>query len=540
MRSCQIRAGLALLILVLTQSTPALGQTQEVTALVYSPDGVVVVSAHQDGTLRLRKWDRDEEFLRIPAHKGGAYGLALAPDGKVLASAGADLDVRLWRLDELRETRPGGAVTSFRDIAHPAGKIVAVAFAPDGRTLATAGYEGVVRLWEVPMGKLLSTFEKRSRITSLAYTPDGKKLAVATHARFDTPGIGGLSENQEIQVLDASTGKELHRLPHRGHRLAFTPDGRSLVSNGAYLKKTPKENQLILQFDSDVSAWNMRRGRAVFQHHETQQTMALSADGRLMASGWGSMLHLDGITHLDDKSRGIQVWEVATGKRILWRKAEWEDATAIAFSPAGTHLAVGTKRGSVEVHELAPKSWDAGAKLIRNEHEWERIWEVLGAADAVVAYQAGWLFSQGGDEAVAFLKGRLRQAPASDRVARLLTGLGSDDFEARQAAFQELQGMGSPVEPELWQALEGNLPLEVRRRVQAILDALPSIPDTEKLRDNRAAAALERSGSAAARACLEWLAEGADRAWLTQDARAALARLAKRETRPVIPDSLPK
>src|SRR5260370_5756301 len=216
MRSCQIRAGLALLILVLTQRSPALGQTQEVTALVHSPDGVVVVSAHQDGTLRLRNWDRDEEFLRIPAHKGGAYGLALAHDGTVLASAGADLDGRLWRLDELREPRPGGAVTSFRDIAHPAGKIVAVAFAPDGRTLATAGYEGVVRLWEVPMGKLLSTFEKRSRITSLAYTPDGKKLAVATHARFDTPGIGGLSENQEIQGLDCSTRQEMHRLPLPG------------------------------------------------------------------------------------------------------------------------------------------------------------------------------------------------------------------------------------------------------------------------------------------------------------------------------------
>jgi hypothetical protein len=170
-----------------------------------------------------------------------------------------------------------------------------------------------------------------------------------------------------------------------------------------------------LQRDSDLSAWDMRRGRAVFQHHETQQTMALSLYGQLMASGWGSMLHLDGITHLDDKSRGIQVWEVATGKRILWRKAEWTDATAIAFSPAGTHLAVGTTRGSVEVYELAPESWDAGAKRIRNEHGREKICEVLGEADAVVAYQAGWLFSQGGDEAVAFLKGRLRQAPATDR-----------------------------------------------------------------------------------------------------------------------------
>jgi hypothetical protein len=122
----------------------------------------------------------------------------------------------------------------------------------------------------------------------------------------------------------------------------------------------------------------------------------------------------------------------------------------------------------------------------------------------------------------------------------LLTELGSDDFESRQAAFQELQGMGSEAEPELWPALEGKLPLEVQRRVRAILDALPSIPDTERLRDSRAVAALERSGSAAARACLEWLAQGADRARPTQEARAALARLGKRETRLIILDSPPK
>jgi hypothetical protein len=100
--------------------------------------------------------------------------------------------------------------------------------------------------------------------------------------------------------------------------------------------------------------------------------------------------------------------------------------------------------------------------------------------------------------------------------------------------------MGSAAEPELWQALEGKLPLEVKRRVRAILDALPSIPDTERLRDSRAVAVLERSGNAAARACLEWLAQGADRAWPTQDARAALVRLGQREMRLVIPDSPPK
>jgi WD40 repeat protein len=529
MPTYRMRTILAAIITLLVSSPPARAQAQEVTALVYTADAAVVISAHRDGTVRLRRWDREHEFLRLRAHKSGAFGLALSPDGDVLASSGADNVVRLWSIAKLRETLPGGNVEALRVLTHPTGNIVALAFAPDGHALATGDYDGWLRVWRAETGELTKTFEKRSRIISFAYAPDGKKIAVASHAGFDTPGIGGLSEDQWIEILDASTGKRLQQLPHRAHQLAFTPDGSSLISNGRYLTKKQTDQMLVLQPASDISAWDIRRGRAVFQHNIVQQCMALSRDGRLLATGWGSMLHVDSIGYQDDKSRGIQVREVASGKCILWRKVDRQDATALAFSPAGTHLAVGSTKGWVDVRELAPQDWQ-GWKFTRKQDDgWQKMWDLLASADAVFAHQAGWEFSQGGDDAIAFLKSRLRRATVdSKQVARLIAGLGSDEFEVRQASHQELRGLGSAVEPELWRALDVNLPLEVRRRVQAILDALPTFADLpEVMREYRAIAALERSGSPAARACLQWLAEGAAGARLTEDARAALDRLAK-------------
>jgi tRNA A-37 threonylcarbamoyl transferase component Bud32 len=118
-----------------------LGHRGPVKALTYSPNGRLLASGGADGVIKL--WDvatgKDQGTLE--GHKGAVESLAFSPDGKTLASASADGTVRLWGVVSGKEkaSLPG----------HPRGT-GAVAFSPDGKTLAAGEFDGTVRLWDLP------------------------------------------------------------------------------------------------------------------------------------------------------------------------------------------------------------------------------------------------------------------------------------------------------------------------------------------------------------------------------------------------------
>jgi hypothetical protein len=113
-------------------------------------------------------------------------------------------------------------------------------------------------------------------------------------------------------------------------------------------------------------------------------------------------------------------------------------------------------------------------------------------------------------------------------VARLIADLDSDQYAARAEAARGLEGFGAEAEPALRRALAAPPSLEVRRRLEQLLEQLPrAVPPPERLRALRAVEALERAGTAEARRVLRGMARGAPGARLTQEARSALERLAR-------------
>jgi hypothetical protein len=111
-------------------------------------------------------------------------------------------------------------------------------------------------------------------------------------------------------------------------------------------------------------------------------------------------------------------------------------------------------------------------------------------------------------------------------VARLLADLDSDAFTARDQAAKELQKMAESALPALRKALTGQPALEVRRRVQELLEPLDRLLSPQQLYVLRAVEVLERIGSPEARRLMEALAEGIPEAHLTREAKASLHRLA--------------
>jgi WD40 repeat protein len=254
---------------------------QWVNAFAFTPDGKTLISVGDEKTVRYWDLATGKVTRRLEVAEGVADAASVSPDGKTLAVVGrrvgnAQGAIHTWDLATgrpLQSFGPGGIwkidlpftpvskqlasggegfTASLWDVAtgkevrrfehpRPAGPlrgfgpprkldlVLALAISPDGKTLATADNDGVIRLWELSTGKerlqIKTTAGKFGvfAICSLAYAPDGRTLASA----------GG---DRVIRLWEAATGKERRRL--EGHTdtvwsLAFAPDGRLLASAGA-------------------------------------------------------------------------------------------------------------------------------------------------------------------------------------------------------------------------------------------------------------------------------------------------------------------
>jgi WD40 repeat protein len=200
------------------------GHAGAVRALRLAPDGKLLASAGQDG---IRLWDvaAGKSLLHLPLGPGGGSVLDLSPDGQWLAFADEDQTIHLWDIAAKQELRHWDS--------HLEGVSVLV-FSADGQSLAGLGPD-TVRVWAAATGKEVARFgDSTSRFLTLAVAPSGRVLALA---EFSRPSLsnGRFTEVCTVRLVEAHSGQEIRRLDvPQGLvlALAFTPDGRSLVSGG--------------------------------------------------------------------------------------------------------------------------------------------------------------------------------------------------------------------------------------------------------------------------------------------------------------------
>jgi WD40 repeat protein len=278
------------------------GHSGPVYAVAFSPDGRWLASGGADNVVKLWEVASGAEVRSFRGHTDYVSSLAFSPDGRWLASGSKDRTIRLWDVATGNE---------LRTLARDTNWTLCLAFSPDGRWLASSGWEKSFRLWEVSTGSAVRTFNGHTGIVnSVAFSPDGRWLASG-------------SEDSTIRLWDALTGALLRVLT--GHTaavdsVAFSPDGRWLASGG--------EDQTARLWDIA----NQTAGRAFVGHTDSVRAAVLSPDGRWLASG--------------SMDRTVKLWAVASGVDLRTFSGR---ARSVAFSPDGRLLAAAGYDGSVRI-----------------------------------------------------------------------------------------------------------------------------------------------------------------------------------------------
>jgi hypothetical protein len=167
--------------------------------------------------------------------------------------------------------------------------------------------------------------------------------------------------------------------------------------------------------------------------------------------------------------------------------------------------------------------------------EFQSLWADLTTQDAPKARQARWTLVAAGGQSVVFLQEHLHPAisPASaETIARLVVDLDSGQFPVRTKATAQLAQLGELAEPALLDALKKQPSLELRQRIEQLLNKVVdqrSRPSGDRLRSFRAIEILEQIGTPEARRLLETLARGASGSLLTREAKASLGRLGRQD-----------
>jgi hypothetical protein len=293
--------------------------------------------------------------------------------------------------------------------------------------------------------------------------------------------------------------------------LAFSPDGKVLATGSKSFE------------GGSIHLWDIAAGRELCRHtghREGIASIAFSPDGKLVASGTGSSGYRDSSVH---------VWEAATGCLIRRFEGHHSCVMSMDFAPDGLTVASGAGDSTILLWDITGRRGDGHWQTKPlTPRQLEACWTALANEDAAKAYDAVWMFVAAPEQAASFLRKHLLPVPRPDAktVARLIADLGSDDFPMRQKATEELSKLGDAITPDLRRALDGKPSLEMRCRIQQLLDQTRDWT-AERLREHRAIQALEHIGTRSAREVLQTLASGAPPALRTEAAKAALQRLAQ-------------
>jgi WD40 repeat protein len=294
------------------------------TALTWAPNGnVLAVSDASNIWLYdmsdFNHIDYDSQPLESDSYR--ISDLAWNPDGTLLASANASntgYSITVWDIDS------GEIALVLEGHTLP---IWSIEFSPDGKTLASGGDDGIVRLWDVTSGEMLHTLEDdyALQVSDITFNPNGTELAVAGHQ-------GSLDR---VWIWNLKTGDLVRRIlgPSFLNNIAYNPDGTILAGEG--ISET---------VGNSIWLWDGQTGDelTVFLSYPSPiRSIAFNVDGTILAVGFADST--------------VQLLDASTGQVLTTLEGHSEMIQKVAFNANETMLASASIDGKIFLWGILPK-----------------------------------------------------------------------------------------------------------------------------------------------------------------------------------------
>lgn len=286
---------------------------------------------------------------RIPTltgHSGEVNAIAFSPDGQTLASASDDRTIKIWNLNAQQE---------LRTLKGHLDWVYSLAISPDGKTVVSGSKDNTVKVWNLHTGQQLRNHQiHQSFVNSVAISPDSQKIASGSY-------------DKTIKIWNLNLGQVMTLTGHLREVLsvAISPNAQKLVSSSTdktikvwnlntgkelitlrghsgdvnALAISPNSQDLVsVSDDKTIKVWNLNTGqeiRTFMGHSADVNTVAFNSDGKTIATG------------SDDKT--IKLWNLSTGEELRTLTGHLGSVFAVAFSPDGQTLISGSADKTLKI-----------------------------------------------------------------------------------------------------------------------------------------------------------------------------------------------